>query len=369
MEFGLINTLPDLARIPAQRDTVKRITSYGADNLYPERIKQVFLLSPIAKSCVSLLSSFIRGDGFERGDTIVNDKGDTANDILRLISEDRALFNGYGIHVNSTGLGVAHSLEYVDFSSIRLGMKNTKGEISDVRTSINWSGLDPSLPDNELRIQRWELYDPAKAGSEAMTSAKGMMLYNTPRKNHYPLSAIDAILEDCQSNHELSLFTLGNVTNGFLSMSIFKYPSGGDSDTEQEELSKKLNQLKGAKNSNSIIVASIDEDAENTSNLVEQIPANNNDSLFINSTINVRNSIIGSFAMPRSLVGHTPESSLFTAQQIADDYLYMNLRTKDIRNEIERVFNERLGMDLGKIIPNQFADATMAPTLNDNPQI
>ncbi len=239
MEFGFINTLPELARIPVPRDTVHRITQYGEDNLYPERIKQVFLLSPIAKSCVDLKASFIRGDGFENGSIVVNSKGETANDILRMISEDRSLFNGFAIHVNSSALGVAHELEYVDFTSVRLGLKNTKGEISDVRTSINWEGNDASLPDNQLRIQRWDLYDPSKAGAEAMMSGKGMMLYHTPRKNHYPLSSIDAILDDCQSNHELSKFTLGNVTNGFLSMSIFKFPSGGDTESEEEEMRKK----------------------------------------------------------------------------------------------------------------------------------
>ena len=359
MDFGWINTLPELKRIPEPRDTVHKITSYGSDNLYPDRIKQVFLLSPIAKSCVAIQASFIRGDGFERGDKILNTKGETANDILQLVSEDQALFNGYGLHINSTGLGLPHTIEYLSFETIRLGLKNTQGNIKDCRVSINWAGSDSSLPDNELRIQRYEIYDPTKAGGEAITTAKGMILYQTPRKNFYPLSAIDAIIEDCQSNHELSLFTLGNISNGFLSMSIFKYPSGGDSEVEEEELRKKLNQLKGAKNANSILVASIDEDAENTSNLVETIPANNNDSLFINSTINVRNSIIGSFAMPRSLVGHTPEASLFTAQQIADDYTYMNLRTKDIRNQIERTFNEKLGLDVGKIVPNQFEASQM----------
>jgi len=367
MEFGFINNLPELKRIPTLRDTVHKITQYGEDNLYPQRIKQVFLLSPIAKSCVALMASFTRGDGWQRnGDLVINEEtGMTCNDLLELISEDQSLYNGFAIHINSTGIGKVHNIEYIPFEDVRLGTKNTKGRVNDVRVCINWEGNDSSLPDNNLRIQRYELYEPTKAAGEALTSGKGMVLYSTPRKNAYPLAAIDAIIEDCQSNHELSMFTLGNITNGFLSMSVFKYPSGGDTDTEEEELSKKLNQLKGARNSNSVIVAAIDEDSEMTGPLVEQIPANNNDSLFINSTINVRNSIIGSFAMPRALVGHTPEASLFTASQLADEYLYMNLRTKDLRNKIARIFNEQLGLDVGSIVPNQFADATMQPTLND----
>jgi hypothetical protein len=360
MDFGIVTTYPDYQRIPQERDTTDRITTYGADNLYPQRMKQVLLLSPIAKSSVELLASFIRGDGFARGDKILNEAGETANDILFLISQDLAFYNGYGLHVNSTGLGIPHTIEYVDFENIRLGLKNSKGNIFDARVSINWQGNDRSLANqNDKNEQRFVLYDPKKAGGEAITEKKGMLMYVTPRKNTYPLSAIDAIIEDCQSNHELSLFTLGNITNGFLSMSVFKYPSGGDTEVEEEELRKKLNLFKGAKNANSVIIAAIDEDAENTSNLVEAIPANNNDSLFINSTLNVKNSILNNFALPNSLLGMLPAGALFTAQQIADDYTYMNIRTKDLRNQIERTFNEKLGLNVGEIIPNQFEASQM----------
>ena len=359
MDWGIISKTPDYQRIPQDRDTSNRITNYGQDNLYPQRCKSVMLLSPIAKSCVNLMASFIRGDGFERGDKVLNEQGETANDLLYLISQDLALFNGYGLHINSTGLGIPHTVEYVDFENIRLGLKNTSGNINDARVSINWEENDPSLPDDQLRIERFKLYSPSEAGREAITEKKGMLLYVTPRKNQYPLSAIDAIIEDCQSNHELSKFALGNITNGFLSMSIFKYPSGGDSEVEEEKLRQKLNDFKGSANANSVIIASIDEDSENFANLVEQIPANNNDSLFINTTLNVKNSILNSFALPNSLLGMLPAGALFTAQQIADDYVYMNLRTKDIRNQIERIFNEKLGLNLGKITPNQFEASQM----------
>ena len=57
-------------------------------------------------------------------------------------------------------------------------------------------------------------------------------------------------------------------------------------------------------------------------------------------------------------MGMLPAGALFTAQQIADDYTYQNLLTKDIRNEIARQF-DKLGLDVGEIIPNQFASSTM----------
>ena len=106
MQFGVITYEPTLRRIPAERDTVHRITRYGADNLYPQRILQTALLSPISKSSIRLKANFYRGSGFERGDKVVNQFGETANDILRLLSEDIALYNGYGLHLNSTGIGI-----------------------------------------------------------------------------------------------------------------------------------------------------------------------------------------------------------------------------------------------------------------------
>jgi len=360
MNIDIISKFPDFQRIPLERDLTEKITNFGSDNLYPQRMKQVMLVSPLAKGAVSLMASFIRGDGFEKGDKIVNSLNQTANDILQLISEDQAFYNGYGLHVNSTGLGNTQEIQFVDFENIRLGLANKSGNINDVRVSINWEQDQNQLPDDNINAERYVLYDEAKAGSEAILTGKGMIMYVTPRKNTYPLSVIDSIIETCQADHELALFELGNIVNGFLSMSVFKYPSGGDTEEEEEALRQKLNGLKGAKNANSVIVASIDEDFEGASNLVEAIPANNNDSLFINTTMNVKNRILQSFSLPASLLGMLPPNSLFTAQQIADDYTYTNLRTKDTRNQIERIFNEKLGLNVGKIIPNSFESSQMA---------
>lgn len=359
MNFGIVTNTPILQRVPLERNTNDKITNYGADNLYPQRIKQTLLLSPIAKSAVGLMANFIRGDGFERGDKIINDQNQTANDVLQLISEDQALYNAYCLHINSTGLGISKGVEFVEFENVRLGLVNQSGNVNDCKVSINWQQSNQVLPNPEINASRFILFDKAKQGEEALTTGKGMILYASPKKNQYPLASIDSILETCQADYELQLFELGNITNGFLSMSIVKFLSGGDTQDEEEDLKEKLNGFKGSRNANSVIVVSQDEDSEFTGNMVEQIPANNNDSLFINTTLNIKNRIINAFAIPNSLLGMLPLGTLFSAQQIADDYTYMNLRTKDTRNQIERVFNETLGLNVGKITPNQFESSQM----------
>ena len=358
MHFGTITFEPSLNRVPIERDTVHRITIYGRDNLYPQRMLQTALLSPITKSAIRLKASFYRGNGFERGDKVINDFGETANDILRLLSEDIALYNGYGLHLNSTGIGIVKEVQHIPFENIRLGLATQNGIIRDVRVSNNWQQATNELPTSDINERRFLLFDHAGNGREALTTSKGMVLYVTPKKNKYPLSTLDAIVESCQSDFELQNFELGNITNGFLSMSIFKYRTSGDTELEEEELREKLNGLKGARNANSVIVVGVDEDDEGNGSLVEAIPANNNDSLFINTVLNVRNRILQNYNLPASIMGMLPAGSLFTAQQIADDFTFQNLITKDTRNEIARQF-DKLGLDVGEIIPNQFASSTM----------
>jgi len=359
MDFlGSFGAKPTFQRIATPRDTVDNIIMYGVDNLYPQMIESIFNLSPITKSAVNLMANFIRGDGFEN-DKEVNDRGDTANDILWAISNDQALYNGYALHLNSSGLGSVKTVEHIPFEFVRLGLPDQKGRIRDVRVSNNWeSSNEQALPSDKVNALRYLLFNDVDNGREALTSNRGMVLYSTPKRNQYPLSSIDPIIETAQSDNELQKFELGNITNGFLSMSIFKYPSAGDSEEQEEAIRKRLNDFKGSTNANSVLVVGVDEDSENVQNLIEQIPANNNDSLFINTTLNVRNRILQNFALPSGLMGMLPEGAVFTATQLADEYTYMNLRTKDTRNHIERQM-AKLGLDLGKIIPNQFESSIM----------
>lgn len=340
-------------RIPSNRETAKRIITYGADNLYPERIQQVALLSPVTKSAIELRAQFIRGDGWERnGDKVVNDRGETANDILKLISEDVALYNGYGLHLNSSGLGDVKELQHINFNFIRLGLPNQRGQIRDVRLSNNWETTSTILPENVENEQRFLLFDAEQNGREALVSNKGMVFYSTPKKNEYPISTIDAIIETCQLDHELMLYELGSITNGMIGVTLFKFPSSGDTEDEEQALRERLTQLKGSSSANSILVCSVDEDYEG-GDLIENIASNNQDSLFININLNCQNRILRAFRTPASLMGIVPSGFIFSSQQIHDDFLYASAMTKDHRNSIEREF-EKFGLNLGKIKPRAF---------------
>jgi hypothetical protein len=357
-QFHLVTGTPLTKRVAEDRDTYKKITRYGDDNLYPQRMKEVMLMSPLTKSAISLLADFYKGDGFTEN-PVVNRNGEKINDILRLVAKDFALYEGYALHLNSNGLGSVVEITHVPFEYVRLGLADQKGRIRSVEVSNNWELSNSDiLPQPTLeKTTKYEIFNPQTNAVEAITTAKGQMFYYTGKKNHYPLATVDAIIESAHSDYELMNFELSNITNGFLSMSIFKYPGGTDAKEEAAALAQKLNQFKGSGGANSIMVAAIDEDFTD-GNLVEQIPANNNDTLFVQSTLNTRNRILQHLSIPAGLLGYQPEGSVFTQENLADSYTYMNLRTKDTRNMLGEHFSE-LGFDVGEITPKQFESSTM----------
>lgn len=368
MIFESFGYTPHLNRIPTSRITGEDILSYGEDNLYCDRMRETLLLSPLAKQSAAILSSFIRGDGFENGEVEVNRRGETANDVLRHIADDYSVYGGFALLVNSTGVGVAQEIQHIPFEFVRLGLPRQDGSITYCKVSNNWEGINSEqLPSPNVNATRYKLFNGSQsAANETLSSGRGTVFYYSPRKFEYPLASIDAIVETCQADYEVQVFELSNITNGFLSMSIFKYPTSGSSEEEEEKIRKKLNPLKGARGANSVIVAGIDEDSE-ARDLIEQIPANNNDVLFVNTVRNIKERILQNFGMPPALAGVLPEGSIFTSQELADSYTYMNLKTADIRNTFERQI-EKLGMNFGKIVPNSFESSQMLDTTTNEQQ-
>lgn len=151
-QFHLITGTPLTKRISEDRNTYKNITEYGQDNLYPQRMKEVMLISPLTKSAINLLADFYRGDLFANGDIVVNKNGETANEILRLVSKDYALYNGYALHLNSNGLGAVVEMQHIPFEYVRLGLADQKGRITKVEVSNNWEMSNSDiLPDPQRK--------------------------------------------------------------------------------------------------------------------------------------------------------------------------------------------------------------------------
>lgn len=356
---------PLIKRLPQQIDRTKGITTYDLDNLYPQKVEEIKARSPLTNSSVNVLTDFINGDGWsENSETRLNEEGQNSNDVLLELSQDFSTFQGFALHFNFNVFGRITEVNPVAFTFCRFGEPDEFGRHHDIKVSNNWEKDSKKLPQgNTQTVLTFPVFNPKNIFKEFMLfggveNHPGQILYWTPQRDIYPRCSFDAVLDAAQTDSEILLFELSNIQNGFLGSTVFRYPSTFESEAEKRELQKEISQLKGAYNANAIMLTEVPEDFAGT--LIEPIPALNNDTLFQQTGNHVRDVIVQNFAMPPALLGVMPESGVFTQQAIEDSYIYYNLRTRNMRNVLARVFKafgllwHKGPLDFGEILEQNF---------------
>lgn len=336
-----------LARVPEPLDISAEIKQYGANNLYPQIVHAIMLRSPLTKSAVKLLSDFFRGDGFtNQGETVLNRYGDTLNDVLKKAAEDLAEFRGFAIHLNFTPGGVPVELTPVPFEYCRLGLPDDTGLSTDIKISNNWEGATIS---GELEnVATFPIYSPM---NKKVSNEGAIYYYSDLGPARYPLCSFDPILDNAQSDAEAQLFEVNNLVNGFHGGTIFKHYGPFEDDRAKDRFIDQVNAMTGAKGGNSSLILEVDEVLAGQ-NLIESLPANSIDTLFSQTTINIRDRVLQYFNIPGGLFAVAPQGSVFTVTELGSSYVYMNLRTRNDRRILERFFNKFI--PAGEIKINSF---------------
>ena len=355
-----INHEPFQKRIPQHVDLRKDITRYDIDNLYPQRVEEIAFRSPITNTAVNITADFLNGEGFSNNADFVIDQttGKTINELLWQVSQDMSPFNGFAIHMNFNMLGEAVQYTHVPFKWCRFGLPDEQGRHSEMAVNINWEEDRKLLPQGVLaETKTFPLFNPADPPKSI--PSEGMILYWTPIRDKYPRASFDSVLDSSQLNGDIQAFELANMQNGFHGSSIFRYPGEFESEKERQKTIGELRQMKGVHGGNSTMLVEMPLGTENYE-LLENLPANNNDRLFELTNRNVVERIMQAFGMPGPLAAVFPPSgAIFNQNEISDAYVYYNNRVRNRRMVLERVFNS-LGNafvgspQFGEIIEQEF---------------
>ena len=348
-----------IKRLPQNVELRNDITTYGADNLYPQSAEEVALRSPTTKSSIQTLSKFLGGNGFEfNGDFVINRYEQTLNDLLRLIRKDKATFDGWSLHFNVNEIGGITEILPVKFKNVRYGLPDKVGRHKDVKLNINWERDLAKQVDRTEIIQDFPLWNRRKEVEiKDIEEFNGYVYYWTPVLDEYPLATFDSVMDSCQSNGEIQVFELSRIQNGFLGTSIFKHQGKFASERERNQMQADIHGLTGPENAGSVWMMEVPVDFEGT--LLEQVPANNDDRLFELTNETSQKRIISNYQIPSLLLG-IQEGGMFNQEQMADSYTYMNTMTREERASISDAFNKFLAnwhtgaISVGSILENQF---------------
>jgi len=292
------------------------------DNAYPDRMDRLINNSVTAKSAAAIMVQYLLGKGYgEAADSAIINKAqnlkliDFADDVADDLVKQRGVF----IHINYNALYQVADFSVLPFEWCRIGKKDSNDYAGKVAVCKEW--LKPKRTDIELI----DVYNPRKKVIDAQVEKaggwehyKGQVLYiNMDTKLIYPLSRIDSVAEDCDSEAQASVYKNRLLRKGFFGNTlVVTRPLVGEglqpgshalqqAESEREAFQRAIKDSLGAENTGGVLCLEMDFAGEKLEDaiLIKQIESKIDDKLFDYTETSVRENILVAFNnLPSGLV-------------------------------------------------------------------
>ena len=201
----------------------------GRDNNYPERVERIINNSSTAKPAANLFKKFLIRKGFEGyNDIVVNPhKGTTLRQFLSDICQSYAYQKGAFVHVNVNMNGKITSMEVLEYKEGRVGKKDDKKYHGKIGFTDKWA--DGKVKDSDLDwfhvLNLKESVIKKQIESAGGTDKyKGQVFYINPESSIYPLSHVDNVMNDADSEYRASVFKNISLRKGFFGKTMVVTP-------------------------------------------------------------------------------------------------------------------------------------------------
>lgn len=213
---------------------------YGKDNLYPQEIIRLFNEHPEHRAIINRKARYIWGNGLKavkpEDDIKVNafidsfNRFETLNQVGKKITPNTELFNGCYIEVITDLNGLPIEFYLLNSANCRISEDQTK-----LFFSKNWS---KNIRGNE--VQTIEKYTK---GAEAGTYFIEFKYY-TPSATYlesvYPNPNYQGIIEDINTDVDISTFNKNYVASGFSVGTIINFYNGTPTDSEKSDINNRF---------------------------------------------------------------------------------------------------------------------------------
>lgn len=306
------------------------VYSNDVDNAYPERMDRLINNSVTAKSAAAIMVQYLIGKGFgsENDNIIINrEKNLKLIDFADDVADDLVKQRGVFIHINWNALYQISDFSVIPYEWCRIGKMDSNEYAGKVAVCKEW--LKPKRSD----IQLIDVFNPRKKVIDAQVEKaggweyyKGQVLFiNMDTKLIYPLSRIDSVADDCDSEAQAAVYKNRLLRKGFFGNTlVVTRPLVGegleagskalmDAESERERFQQAIKNSLGAQNTGGVLCLEMDFAGEKLEDaiLVKQIESKIDDQLFNYTETSVRENILVAFNnLPAGLI-KTNEASLF----------------------------------------------------------
>lgn len=217
------------------------IQAYGKDNLYPQRLFNLIRNSSVGGACLDRYETFIEGDGLRNDDFaqfICNRRGDTTDDLFRLIAQDMALYHGFALHVNYNMMCKIVEVTHVPFLQCRLEEETEDGKVVYINVHPDWSGKKTRKGSvvrvDKKNVKKIFCFNPQKevvlaqiVKSGGIENYRGQILwFSMDGRFVYPVPIYDKVVTNLSIDEGLDNVKYRNVRNNFLVSGMVVHKKG-----------------------------------------------------------------------------------------------------------------------------------------------
>lgn len=343
------------------------IQAYGKDNIYPQRLYNLIRNSSVGGACLDRYETFIEGDGLrnaEFSEFICNRRGDTVDDLYRLIAQDMALYHGFALHVNYNMMCEIVEVSHIPFQQCRLEEETADGKVVYINVHPDWEGKKTrkgvAIKVDKKNVKKIYCFNPRKevvlsqiVKSGGIERYRGQILwFSMDGKFVYPVPIYDKVVTNLSIDEGLDNVKYRNVRNNFLVAGMVVHKKGQsvgvDPETGQEiknsdnenAVSDSLRIFQGDENACALMDVTVEND-EDVPKFVS-LEGNNFDKKYESTEESSLKKIYIAFAQEpwyRILEG----SLGFTGDILTDAYSYYNSyvskERRAISRELKRIFD------------------------------
>ncbi len=337
-------TLTTDKRITSKSNRSEGILNYDSDNAYPQRVEDIINSSSVASLCHDLALKFTVGDSFkdsESNSKVLNGNGLTLKSLLRKVASDLLKYNGYAVHINYNANYERVDYNYIPFEYVRLTSEDSdhpgKLAIYDDWQKINGRIKKEDIEYIDFFNDAPNVIEKQVLEAEGWENYNGQIYYYSKNGKSYPLSPVDSVLEDMQTDSKTKLFKYRNVSTNFMA-SHFLEVDEFESDDDREEFEDVLTEFQGADDALKIMLLEKKGGEEASFNL-QKVDIQGVDRLYEYTENSVRDAIIRNYLIPPVLLLQT-SGKLGSSKEIQDATNYYNGIVNYNQNIIEESFVE-----------------------------
>ena len=313
----------------------KNIVWFGADNLYPFELIDLYNDSSTHNAIVNGKVGYIVGNGLESEDIEVKKWLASANidqdwtSLLKSLTLDYELFNGYAIEVIKTSVG--NQYHHIDFANIRVGLDGS------IKYADDWL-TDKGVRNSRPNIQDLERYNPRNPEQK-----RGVIYHVDYRPNlkYYPLPVYVGSLAEIRTDVQIGDYWLNEVKNGFVGGTLIQHNNGVPETLEESKQFEEAFKEKFGKATGTKIVHLFSPSKENSSE-ISNLNGNDLHERYINMSERVKESIfIGHRVTNPILFGVKEENSLGSRSELDLAYeIFTNTYIAERQNTLLRTIKK-----------------------------